>query len=154
MNPQPSNTTVNIFTGLFLFFFFYFFFNGKRQNVDMLDLGIIYDKPTQTVSQPINYTISFANAPAKTVRKPTKKQQRRPINTQEVASVILDETPEEVVTPKNTKPTIQDLAKDCYETLVAIGYKKREAKKLVEDYLKNNTNPDIIQFIKDITFKA
>lgn len=161
MNPQPSNTTVNIATGLFLFFFFYFFFNGKKQNmqtIDMMNIGMLYDTAPVSIRQPIDYKITFNDMPKKKKKRSVKQKPK--IETESQVSDPIEQSAATVVAtkPKTKKEeqieSIKLLAKDCYETLLAIGYKKREAKKLVEDYFKKNPNPDITQFIKDITFKA
>lgn len=155
MNPQPTHNTTNIFTGLFLALILYFMLNGNKnkphKSFDILDLGYSYDIARPVCSQPISYNITFQKQ--KQAKKITKKK------TKPVTSKIIQDFEKEIDETTEVKETTQldtmrTLAKDCYDTLVAIGYKKREAKKIVEDYFKKTSNPDITQFIKDITFKV
>ena len=46
--------------------------------------------------------------------------------------------------------TVTKLQLDCIDTLVAIGYKKMAARKMVLDYFKNNTANSVQEFISDI----
>ncbi|NDD84720.1 hypothetical protein EBZ38_10695 [bacterium] len=48
---------------------------------------------------------------------------------------------------------ITKLQLDCIDTLIAIGYKKRVARKMVMDYFKNNTATSVQEFISDILKK-
>lgn len=162
MNPQPAHSTTNFFTGLFLALILYFVIKGNHakslKSFDMLELGYSYDIPRQTYSQPLSYSVNFQDISPK--KHKTKKRKKTSAsasvktfteeveNTEELQSAEVKEVKEDKV------EIIRSLAKDCYDTLVAIGYKKREAKKLVEEYFKKNPNPDITQFIKDITFKV
>lgn len=50
--------------------------------------------------------------------------------------------------PKDNK--ITKLQLDCIDTLVAVGYKKRVARKMVLDYFKNNTPSSVQEFISDV----
>jgi hypothetical protein len=51
-------------------------------------------------------------------------------------------------TKANTK-----LQLDCIDTLIAIGYKKRIARKMTLDYFKNNNPSSVQEFISDILKK-
>ena len=53
--------------------------------------------------------------------------------------------------PKDNK--ITKLQLDCIDTLIAIGYKKRVARKMVLDYFKNNTATSVQEFISDVLKK-
>lgn len=53
--------------------------------------------------------------------------------------------------PKNN--IITKLQLDCIDTLVAIGYKKRIARKMTLDYFKNNTASSVQEFISNVLKK-
>ena len=53
--------------------------------------------------------------------------------------------------PKNNAPTKLQL--DCIDTLIAIGYKKRIARKMTLDYFKNNTASSVQDFIASVLKK-
>jgi hypothetical protein len=48
---------------------------------------------------------------------------------------------------------ISKLQLDCIDTLIAIGYKKGVARKMVLDYFKNNTATSVQEFISDVLKK-
>lgn len=50
----------------------------------------------------------------------------------------------------NTSTQLSKLQLECIDTLIAIGYKKSIARKMVLDYFKNNTPSSVQEFIAQI----
>ena len=82
---------------------------------------------------------------ARTVAKPKPKPKPKP-----VARTVAKPKPKPKPKPKATKPSQTSFGADCASSLVALGYKKLEAKKLTDEILSRDANiKDIDSFIKE-----
>jgi len=125
MNPQPSETVGAVWAMIFVFGIAFFalkaFLEGTKHTMPS-DLFTLGYVETNALPAPIHNTTNNYKSTSKVtnVNKVTKNN------------------------------TITKLQLDCIDTLVAIGYKKMAARKMVLDYFKNNTANSVQEFISDI----
>jgi len=125
MNPQPSETVGAVWAMIFVFGIAFFalkaFLEGAKHTMPS-DLFTLGYVETNALPAPIHNTTNNYKSTSKVtnVNKVTKNN------------------------------TITKLQLDCIDTLVAIGYKKMAARKMVLDYFKNNTANSVQEFISDI----
>jgi hypothetical protein len=130
MNPQPSETAGAVWATIFVlgiaFFALKAFLEGEKNTMpsDLFTLGYIE-----------NNHIS----PAPVVHNTTNNYE----STNNVTNV-------NKVTKNNTTTKLQ---LDCIDTLVALGYKKMVARKMVLDYFKVRTAKNVQEFLSDILKK-
>ncbi len=49
--------------------------------------------------------------------------------------------------PEPTQPNRPDISNDCANALVALGYKKKESKRLVKDFFENSCAENVTEFM-------
>lgn len=131
MNPQPSETAGAVWAIIFVlgiaFFALKAFLEGEKHTIpsDLFTLGYIENNtPTPAIH---NTTNNYKSTHKVTnVQKATK-------------------------TPKNNTTT--QLQLDCIDTLVAVGYKRMVARKMVLDYFKDHTAVSVYEFIANVLKK-
>lgn len=125
MNPQPSESVGAIWAIIFVFGIAFFALKAFLE-------GAKHTMPSDL------FTLGYIenNTPTPAIYNTTN-------NTHNVHKTIN--------TIKNN--TITKLQLDCIDTLVAVGYKKTIARKMVIDYFKNNTANSVHEFISDIMKK-
>jgi|LakMenE01Jun11ns_1017448.scaffolds.fasta_scaffold9959405_15 hypothetical protein len=125
MNPQPSETAGAVWAIIFVL------------GIAFFALKAFLEGEKHTVPNDL-FTLGYIenNTPTPTIYNTTN-------NTNNVHKTIN--------TTKNN--TITKLQLDCIDTLVAVGYKKTIARKMVLDYFKNNTAKSVHEFISDIMKK-
>jgi hypothetical protein len=130
MNPQPSETAGAVWAIIFVFGIAFFalkaFLEGEKRTVpsDLFTIGYVENNHT---------------SPAPVVNNTTNNYE----STNNVTNV-------NKVTKNNT---ITKLQLDCIDTLVALGYKKMVARKMVLDYFKVRTAKNVQEFLSDILKK-
>ena len=132
MNQQPSEAVGQIWALIFVFGVAVFAIKAfleagtKKQEFDLFTIGYIENNNTPT---PITHSTTN-----------NYKSTNNTTNVYKAAKI-----------PKNNK--ITKLQLDCIDTLIAVGYKKMVARKMVLDYFKNHTPASVQQFISDVLKK-
>jgi len=132
MNQQPFEGLTQLLASVFILYTLYNFVKySQNPNVkgfsDVYELGYIYDNNQQT-------TISHSYRTAQPKRQ-KQQQSDKPISTPKPVKPAKQEKEiEQVKKVKKVKVGYNALQKDCYDSLIALGMKKKEA-----TYVVNST---------------
>ena len=134
MNPQPHPFVGQLGVLIFVLLIVYLSFTNKKRQFhfdDKFTIGYILDNdPIQTFS---------INTDTKTTRKKANKQ-----------------IPSYLLTQEKTNPSINydvNLMNDCLSSLVSLGTKKTQAKKITKDIFEKYNPKTIEDFIKFVFIK-
>jgi hypothetical protein len=162
MNPQPHPNVGNfwafVIICLTIFYTYKAYIEGKSISFNRLDkfvIGYVEDytyieKPKQVKVVP---TQSYAvkSVPKRTVADKPKPKKNNPVINQPATIPTITPT---TTTPQPKPVRDEQLYNDCISSLVALGYKKTEAKQKTKQAFDNHKVTSIQEFIKLITINT
>jgi hypothetical protein len=161
MNPQPHPSVGNfwafIIICLTIFYTYKAYIEGKSISFNKLDkfvIGYVEDytcteAPVQTKVKPARSN-PIKSVPNRTVAKPKPKKTKPIIHQSTVTSTTTSTT----TTPQPKPERDEQLYNDCISSLIALGYKKTEAKQKTKQAFDNHKITNIQEFIKLITINT
>jgi hypothetical protein len=162
MNPQPDPSVGNFFAFIIIcltiFYTYKAYIEGKSITLNQLDkfvIGYVEDytyieKPKETkIRSAKSNRVKSVSAPKQVAVKKPKKQDN-PIICQPTKNTTTSTTTTQPPKPERD----EQLYNDCISSLVALGYKKMEAKNKTKQIFDEHNITSIQEFIKFVTIKT
>lgn len=162
MNPQPHPNVGNfwafVIICLTIFYTYKAYVEGKSINFNKLDkfvIGYVEDYTYIEKSEQVKI-VPAQKRPTKSVPKPVvankpKPQKNSPVINQPITTSTITPT---TTTPQPKPVRDEQMYNDCISSLVALGYKKTEAKQKTKQAFDNHKVTSIQEFIKLITINT
>lgn len=152
MNPQPDPMIGNVFAFMFVLGIMIYAYKSyleghsiKIHNLDNFVIGYIEDYTYVEKPQRVRTKLIYN----KSVKVPSKK------TTKKVKSAVVEtETTTTTTLPPQPPERDEQLYNDCINSLIALGYKKTEAKNQTKHVFDKNNVTSIQEFIKLITINT
>jgi hypothetical protein len=162
MNPQPHPNVGNfcafIIICMTIFYTYKAYISGKSLSINQLDnfvIGYVEDytyieKPKQVKVVPTQNR-STKSVPKLIVANKPKPKKNSPVINQPITTSTITPT---TTTPQPKPVRDEQLYNDCINSLLALGYKKTEAKQKTKQAFDNHKVTSIQEFIKLITINT